>query len=196
MRESYLCRIVSGEVPTLWRGAESVGGVRAMRSSGLRRDGRGRFRRPRLAPDWSTGSSGSRGSSGTASSQSQSSLRRKGHCCFEPLCPVFFKLRFNRDHGPVPLPGRISPTYHPEPGWSRRACPTAAVHRKARPSTRGGQNAHSSPKWGLARSRLRGFWSGFVLTGVSPASCAKRPDEHATWPSEAQCTKPRVLYSL
>ena len=34
----------------------------------------------------------------------------------------------------------------------------------------------SSPKWGLARSRLRGFWSGFVLTGVSPASCSKRPD--------------------
>ena len=34
----------------------------------------------------------------------------------------------------------------------------------------------TSPKWGLARSRLRGFWSGFVLTGVSPASCSKRPD--------------------
>ncbi len=34
----------------------------------------------------------------------------------------------------------------------------------------------ASPKWGLARSRLRGFWSGFVLTGVSPASCSKRPD--------------------
>ena len=34
----------------------------------------------------------------------------------------------------------------------------------------------ASPKWGLARSRLRGFWSGFVLTGASPASCSKRPD--------------------
>jgi hypothetical protein len=88
----------------------------------LRRDGCGRFRRPRRAPDWSTGSNGLRGSSGTASSQSQSSLRRKGDCCFEPLCPIF-KLRFNRDHGPraVPLPGRISPTYHPEPGWVESA---------------------------------------------------------------------------
>jgi hypothetical protein len=36
--------------------------------------------------------------------------------------------------------------------------------------------AVASPKWGLARSRLRAFWSGFVLTGVSSASCAKRPD--------------------
>ena len=34
----------------------------------------------------------------------------------------------------------------------------------------------TSPRWGLARSRLRGFWSGFVLSGVSPASCSKRPD--------------------
>jgi hypothetical protein len=84
----------SSEVPNLSVGCASV------RSSGLRRDGRGRFRRPRRAPDSSTGSSGSRGSSGTASSQSQSSLRRKRHCCFEPLCPVFFKVRFNRDHGP------------------------------------------------------------------------------------------------
>ncbi len=81
-----------GEVPNL-----SVGCVKVC-SSGLRRDGRGRFRRPRLAPDSSTGSRCLRGSSGTASSQSQSSLRRKGDCCFEGLCPTF-KLRFNRDHG-------------------------------------------------------------------------------------------------